>query len=57
MSACCSPGSEARGPAVAVDCGADRERPGWSPDAGLRLLPLRGGSFAMGSEDADAVPG
>ncbi len=44
MSACCSPGSEARGPAVR-DATAPRPptaAPGWSPDAGLRLLPLRG---------------
>ena len=31
--------------------------PGWSPDDGLRLVPLHGGTFAMGSEDPDAVPG
>ena len=30
---------------------------GWSPDTGLRLLPLRGGTFSMGSDSADAVPG
>ena len=58
MSACCSPGSEARGPAPAVETAAPTAKgPDWSPDAGLRLLPLRGGSFAMGSEGADAVPG
>jgi sulfatase modifying factor 1 len=29
----------------------------WSPDDGLRLVPLRDGVFAMGSESADVVPG
>ncbi len=57
MSACCSPGAERRGadttvhdPAPAAPRGID-----WSPDAGLRLVPLRGGTFAMGSEDSEAV--
>ena len=58
MSACCSPGAGARGPAPAVTTAVHTTSlTDWSPDAGLRLLPLRGGSFAMGSEDADAVPG
>ncbi len=58
MSACCSPGSEARGPAPVVTTAVPTTSvTDWSPDAGLRLLPLRGGSFAMGSDDADAVPG
>jgi formylglycine-generating enzyme required for sulfatase activity len=55
MSACCSPGSEARGPAVS-STPTPTVAPGWSPDAGLRLLPLPGGVFSMGSDDADAVP-
>jgi sulfatase modifying factor 1 len=55
MSACCSPGSEPRGPAV--DTPPVASSSGWSPDGGLALLPLRGGSFAMGSDDADTVPG
>jgi len=57
MSACCSPGSDPRGPAATVAESPAATSPGWSPDEGLRLIPLRGGSFAMGSEDADAVPG
>jgi sulfatase modifying factor 1 len=55
MSACCSPGSEPRGPAV--DTSPVATSSDWSPDSGLALLPLRGGSFAMGSDDADTVPG
>jgi formylglycine-generating enzyme len=60
MSGCCSPGVPDRGAGVAeVVTAAPARRAGtdWSPDAGLRLIPLRGGSFAMGSEDADVVPG
>jgi formylglycine-generating enzyme required for sulfatase activity len=58
MSGCCSPGSPDRAAAVVEERAPDRRPgPGWSPDAGLRLLPLRGGSFAMGSEDDEVVPG
>ncbi len=58
--ACCTPGSADRvaGAAVApLPEPARSDGPGWSPDAGLRLMPLRGGSFAMGSEHPEAVPG
>jgi formylglycine-generating enzyme required for sulfatase activity len=56
MSGCCSPGS-ARPLAAARVEAAPTPRTAWSPDAGLRLVPLRGGVFAMGSEDTEAVPG
>jgi sulfatase modifying factor 1 len=61
VSACCSPGSEPRGAATAVGSPAPAQVPStghdWSPDPGLQLVPLRGGSFAMGSEDVETVPG
>ena len=59
MSSCCSPG-------VGVPLGHHTGRRAddapsssvpWSPDAGLSLVPLRGGTFAMGSESDEAVPG
>ena len=53
-------GIPTRGPAEDV---GDTVRPPGSldgyrlvPDAGLRLVPLRGGSFLMGTEDADGFP-
>ncbi|MET0839119.1 MAG: formylglycine-generating enzyme family protein [Marmoricola sp.] len=58
MSSCCSPGSAPRSAAgeKAVDPPTSHTT-GWSPDAGLGLVPLRGGSFAMGSESPEAVAG
>lgn len=55
--ACCSPGSgRSRTADLPLDP-APSSTSAWSPDAGLRLVPLRGGSFAMGSESSEVVPG
>jgi formylglycine-generating enzyme len=60
VSGCCSPGAQPRRETHQADVlepPPSASTRAWSPDQGLRLLPLRGGSFAMGSDGPEAVPG
>ena len=57
MSSCCSPGAESRSTTTPAVAPTTTSSSTWSPDAGLNLVPLRGGTFAMGSESDEAVLG